>query len=77
MFFFNNGIKKIPPINQEKLEKISFNTENSNSVPENCWLTATVDSNTIIKIATISCTMSEPITIPANFVLLHPTRQRF
>ena len=66
------GLQKIKKIEKVKKvidmkKKISFKTDNKSSPPENCWLTAIVESKTIIKIATMSWTISEPRTIPANF----------
>ncbi|MCY1510787.1 hypothetical protein D9M68_451760 [compost metagenome] len=66
--FFNNvGMKKIPPTNHKIKKNKSFSTDSKSSIPENCWLIATVESNTIIKMATMSSTIKAPKTIPANF----------
>ena len=75
-FFNNDGMKKIPPINQAVKKNTSFKTDMINSVPENFWLTATVDNSTIIKMATMSCTIRDPITIPANFLAFTPSSSK-
>ena len=53
-FLSSVGIKKIPTTNQIVKKKINFRTAKPNSIPENCWLTAMVESKTIIRMAIIS-----------------------
>ena len=71
--FFNiKGMINIPIRNQRTRKKITLKTLMMSSSPANCWLTAMVESNTIINIATRSSTTSVPNTIPVNRWLRKP-----
>ncbi|MNL26459.1 hypothetical protein D3C87_1479870 [compost metagenome] len=71
--FKNVGTRKIPPINHNTKKKPSFKIDSSIIAPSNCWLTASVVSNTSNKMATRSSTIRTPNTSPANFLCFTPS----
>src|SRR6476660_2231773 len=70
------GIKKMPPTNQMIKKNASLNTDIISTLHENWRLTAIVDSKTIIKMASKSCTINEPMTFPANRCALTPSSSK-
>ena len=65
-FFKIKGMMNIPIRNQSTRKNMTFRTLMISSSPANCWLTAIVESRTIINMATRSSTTSVPKTIPVN-----------
>jgi len=71
-FFRKAGIINIPTRNQRIRKKATFRILPIISSPANSWLTAIVESKTIIIMATRSSTTNVPNTIPVNRWLRNP-----
>ena len=71
-FFNKAGITKIPTKNQRIRKKATFRILPIISSPANSWLTAIVESNTIMIMATRSSTTNVPNTIPVKRWFLSP-----